>query len=146
MKINIKFLDKDFEVNREINKNIYRGLRSDADDQKQDDVIKFYLSNRDKFFSNELISFLNSTGIEWAKENEIFHYRVDDNLTIIEGWYDIVGRVLSKEEVASYLENDLFTTNVFFNNDTRHAIYPEFASHETFRFSFSIVLEKEILG
>jgi hypothetical protein len=144
LKTKIKFRDKDFEVDREINKSIYGGLRSDAEDQKHDNIIRFYLSNRDKFFTNELVDFLNSIGIDWTKENELFHYGVEDDQTIVEGWYDIVGNVLSSDKVVSfYWGDDLYTTNIFFQNETRHGISPQFTDHETFRFGFSIVLQKE---
>jgi len=142
----ITYRDTDFEVDPEINKSIYGLLKSDADDQKHDGIIGFYLSNRSKFFSNELVDFLNTTGIDWTKDNEVFYYNVDDQI-IIEGWYDIVGKVLNNKIVSLYWGDDLYTTNVFFGNDLRHGIYSVFGDHDTFRFDFSIVFKKgAVLG
>jgi len=138
------FRDKDFEVDREINKKIYAGLTSDVAGQKQDEIIRFYLSNRDKFFSNELIDFLNSTGIDVTKENEILYYTIDDNQMIIEGWYDVVGKVLNNERVVSFFWGDeLYTINIYFGDDLRQGIYPDFGGYETFRFDFSILVQKD---
>ncbi len=142
LKLKIRFRDNDFEVDREVNKRIYGGLNSDTDDQRHDSIVKFYLSNRDKLFSSELVDFLNSAGVDLTKENEIFHYKADDHQVIIEGWYDVVGKVLTNEKVVSfyYLVDDQYTINVFFGNESRHGIRPEFSDHETFRFDFSIVV------
>ena len=145
MKTKITFRGKDFEADQDVNKDIYARLTSDADEQNQDHTIKVYLNNRYKYFSNELIDFLNSTGIDWTKENETFHCEIDEKQTIIEGWFDIVGKVLSNEKVTSfYWGDESYTTNIHFTNNSKHGMRPEFKDNETFRFDFAILLQKEM--
>ncbi|HEU5290675.1 MAG TPA: hypothetical protein VFU05_08550 [Cyclobacteriaceae bacterium] len=145
MKKELKFRDNDFEVDIDFNRDIYSRLTSDTEFyQGQDPIIKFYLNNRNKIFSDELIEFLNLTGIDLTKENEIYHY-LSDNLVIIEGWYDIVGKVLTDKKVSYYWDTTPGTTNVFFGNDARHGISHEFENVGTFRFEFAIVIQSEIL-
>jgi hypothetical protein len=141
----LNFRDNDFEVDFENNKNIYGGLTSDTESWRQDEIINYYLTHRDKLFSFELIDFLTSTGIDWTKENEIFHYPLD-NEVVVEGWYDIIGTVLTDKKVVSFhWDNDSLTTNVHFGNDSRHGLRNEFKNFETFRLDFSIVIPKENL-
>lgn len=141
----LNFRDNDFEVDFEANKRIYGGLKGDTESRGQDDIITYYLTRRDKLFSKELIDFLNSTGIDWTKENEIFHYPLDKEV-VVEGWYDIIGTILTDKKVISFhWDNDSLTTNVHFGNDSRHGLRNEFKDFETFRFDFSIVIPVENL-
>ena len=134
-----------FEVDSESNKRIYNGLTRGIGSLEQDEVIKYYLANRDNLFSAELIEFLKLTGIDWTKENEILHYPLD-NTVVVEGWYDIIGKVLTDNKVASfYWDTDACTTNVYFGNDSRHGICTELRDFETFRFDFAIIIPKSII-
>lgn len=142
---NINFKNQDFEIDFVSNKGIYDGLTSDTDSFKQDKIIDYYLLNRDKLFSDELIEFLKSTGIDPKKENEIHHYKLDDKF-VIEGWYDIIGRVLTDDEVTSFnWDIDACSINVHFGSDSRDGIHSELKNFATFRFDFAIVIPKEKL-
>ncbi len=144
MKIELKFRDIDFEVDIDRNKDIYSRLASDSDYYcGHDPIINFYLTNRQELFTNELIDFFNLTGIDWTKENEINPY-ASDGLVIIEGWYDIVGKVQTEKKISFYWNSILGTTNIFFRNDIRHAIRNEFQNVDTFRFEFAIVIQSEL--
>ncbi len=145
MKKELKFRDIDFEVDIDRNKNIYSRLTNDSEFYLgQDEILRLYLTNRHDLFSNELIEFLNRTGIDWIKENEIYSYP-QDNLVIIEGWFDIVGTVQTDTKVSYHWDTRLGTTNVFFGNDARHGLIQEFQDFETFRFEFALVIQADIL-
>ena len=141
----LNFRDIDFEVDFENNRRIYAGLTSDSESLTRDDIMNYYLTRRDKLFSFELIEFLTLTGIDWTKDNEIFHYQLDSEV-VIEGWYDIIGNILTDTKVVSFhCDNDSLTTNVHFARDYRHGLRNEFKNFETFRFDFSIVIPNKNL-
>ena len=147
MKTKVKFKDIYAEVDCENNKIIFSGLRSDTESFEQDEIIKFYLSKRHKFFSNELIEFLNLTGIDWTKENEVFHYPLNEDVVIVEGWYDIIGKVLTTNTMTFYWESDSCTTNISLGGrEFRHGILGELKDFETFRLDFAVVIPKDVLS
>lgn len=140
----IKYKDYYFEVDSVSNNNIYTRLISDIKVAKQDPIISYFLSNRNKLFSEEFLSFVSLTGIDITKENEIFHYVIDDAKIAVEGWYDIVGKVLSDTPVSLYFDSDISTTNFYFENGKNNAARNEFRNQTTFRFSFVIVIDKDL--
>jgi hypothetical protein len=145
LKKQLKFRDIDFEVDIDSNKIIYIQLTGDSEFYNgQDSIINFYLTNRQELFSNELIEFLNLTGIAWTKENKIYSYP-QDNLVIIEGWFDVVGTVQTDKKASYYWDTTLGTTNIFLGNDARHGVRPEFQNVGTFRIEFAIVIQSDIL-
>ena len=133
----------EFEVDEQANKSIYALLTSDAAMQKNDEVVDFYLSNRDKFYSSELVKFLDLAGVDLTKENEIVHYSNDSGQVMIDGWYDVVGKFLSEKTLSFWWGNDTYTTNIYFRMDARHAVREEFTNLNTFRIEFAIVVEPE---
>jgi hypothetical protein len=141
----LKFRDHDFEVDFENNKRIYGGLTSDTESWRKNELINYYLIHRDKLLSFELIEFMTLTGIDWTKENEILHYSLDNEL-VVEGWYDIIGNVLTDKKIISFhWDKDSLTTNVHFGKESRHGLRNEFKNFETFRLDFSIVIPKRNL-
>lgn len=143
----LSFRNNDFEIDQATNLTIYAALTSDAQSQPDDKIIQFYLTHKENLFSQELIEFLKLSGVDWTKENELFHYPIN-NLEIVEGWYDIVGHLLSKDKLGFYWEggpDGLYTTNLYFGVDN-FGIRDEFKNFETFRIDFAIVLPSQMLG
>jgi hypothetical protein len=136
----------EFEVDVQTNKSIYDLLTSDAEMQKNNEVVDFYLSNRHTFYSSELIEFCDSAGIDLTKENEIVHYSIDAGQLIIDGWYDVVGRFSSEKTLHFWWGNEFYSTNIYFRMDARHAVCKEFENLNTFRVEFAIVVEPEFPG
>jgi hypothetical protein len=128
-------------VDKSCNEHIYNLLTSDADTLVQDDIIR-YVYHRTAFFPRDLLAFFEAVGVDITKETEIFHYPISDDQIIIQGWYDLVGRQLHGERL-SFWEDCIFgTTNIFFENNARHAMRQAFSGHVTFRIEFVIVIEK----
>ena len=144
MKTKLNFKGQEFEIDSESNERVYTGLSFGVEALKQDKVISYYLFNRDKLFSIELIRFLKLAGIDPTKENEIFYFPMDNKI-VVEGWYDIIGKVLTNNAASFHWQVDQCTTNAHFGNDSRHGMLGDFKYFETFRLDFSIVIPNEIL-
>lgn len=144
----IRFRNSDFSVSKEINRSIYSLKGCDSDDtlrHAEDPVINFFVLNRERFLTQELVNFLDLAGIDWRKENEVYHYPINQ-LIAIEGWYDIVGTMNEEERVDGIVhEGDFFTTNIFFENNIRIGQEPEFKDYLTFRIDFTILIPKEFM-
>ena len=142
----LKYESHEFEVDVVANKKIYSSLVSDLETQKQDQAITFYLSHRYIFYTTEFANFLELSGIDQTKENELIHYRTNDDHFVYEGWYDIVGRMTDKETLSFYWENDKYTTNIYFRQHAHHAARNEFTGLNTFRLEFAIVVHGKFLS
>lgn len=122
---------------------MYSILESDSDFLKQtttDPTIDLFVNNRDKYLSSDLINFLIQTGIDYKKENELHHYKLENNV-VISGWFDIIGKMIDKDKTETlFWDSNDSTTNITFANNETHGIREELKHHRTFRLSFDIVL------
>lgn len=67
-------------------------------------------------------------------------------MEILEGWYDVVGQLLTEDKVLAFnWESGSCTTNVYFGAGAREGIRDELKNFETFRLDFSIVIPRQTL-
>jgi hypothetical protein len=139
----LSFRGTKFEVQTELNAEIYSVIESDSEFLRRtnnDQIVSLYIDHRDRFLSNELITFLRQAGVDHDKDNEIYHYEIDSTV-IISGWFDIIGKILGAHRTETFvLDNGDSTLNFRFSHDETYGIRSELEPHPTFRLSFDLVL------
>ena len=141
----IRYKEFNFLVNKKLTELAYDKIELSSCQEilknRKNEVVLNYLKEKGNLFSDELVNFIERTGIDINKEHEFCFYETEE-IEVVEVWFDFIGKLLSDGLKSDFYEVAEYAINVFFKNDINHVQPAVFGENKTSRIELIIIKSK----